>query len=325
MGHLARLFFLLLPTFLLSSPANSAVQGNDFIEVFEQLSGKHPGVRKGHAKGVCALGSFSPSKESALYSHANLFSGQDIKASIRFSMAGGNPYADETARSPRGIGVQFSLPNGAVHNIAGLTTPVFPGKDPETFLGLLKTLLPNEQGKVDFAKLAEYRQAHPSTLPQFNWLQSHNPPSSYSRAQYFGIHAFYLVDEKGQKTKFKWRLVPDEGELPLTEEQMAQLPKSFLAKKLQQELSDGQRSFDLQAIIGEAQDPVNDPSQAWPESRKVISLGKLTMHSAGDDHCEKINYDPNVLAKGVLPSSDPVLKLRSVAYAISFAKRLSGN
>ena len=324
-SKLKKLSILLLPAIMQSQMVSAEVQGNDFIQVFEQLSGKHPGVRKGHAKGVCALGYFISSQEAMQYSSSRLFSGQKIKANIRFSMAGGNPFADETARSPRGVGIQFSLPDGSIHNIAGLTTPVFPGKDPQTFLGLLKTLVPNEQGKVDFAKVSQYRQDHPSTQAQFNWLRTHNPPSSYSRAQYFGIHAFYLVDEAGHKTKFKWRLVPVAGELPLTSKQMEQLPSSFLAQRLDQELSEASVTFELQAIIGQEQDQTRDPSLAWPESREVVSLGMLTLDRSGEESCDGINYDPNVLASGILPSDDPVLKLRSAAYAISFGKRLSGN
>ncbi|QYK02112.1 catalase family peroxidase [Shewanella psychrotolerans] len=324
-SKLKKLSILLLPAIMQSQMVSAEVQGNDFIQVFEQLSGKHLGVRKGHAKGVCALGDFIPSQEAMPYSSSRLFSGQKIKANIRFSMAGGNPFADETARSPRGVGIQFSLPDGSIHNIAGLTTPVFPGKDPQTFLGLLKTLVPNEQGKVDFAKVSQYRQDHPSTQAQFNWLRTHNPPSSYSRAQYFGIHAFYFVDEAGHKTKFKWRLVPVAGELPLTSKQMEQLPPTFLADNLKQELITDSVQFELQAIIGHDDDVTDDPSLFWPKDRLIISLGLLTINQSGDSSCDEINYDPNVLSKGVEPSDDPVLKLRSTAYAISFGKRLSGN
>jgi catalase len=40
--------------------------------------------------------------------------------------------------------------------------------------------------------------------------------------------------------------------------------------------------------------------------------------------CETINYDPLVMADGIAPSNDPVLRFRSPAYAVSFGKRLSG-
>jgi catalase len=40
--------------------------------------------------------------------------------------------------------------------------------------------------------------------------------------------------------------------------------------------------------------------------------------------CEKINFDPLVMADGIAPTNDPVLLFRSPSYGISFAKRLSG-
>jgi catalase len=45
--------------------------------------------------------------------------------------------------------------------------------------------------------------------------------------------------------------------------------------------------------------------------------------TSGGDACTIINFDPNVMSAGFLPSDDPVLKMRSPAYAISFGKRLS--
>jgi catalase len=40
--------------------------------------------------------------------------------------------------------------------------------------------------------------------------------------------------------------------------------------------------------------------------------------------CERINFDPLVMADGIAPTNDPVLQFRSAAYAVSFAKRLGG-
>ncbi|WP_404339854.1 catalase family peroxidase [Pseudoalteromonas mariniglutinosa] len=299
------------------------VNGNDFIKVFEQLSGKQPGIRKGHAKGVCATGTFTPTPGARHYSTSQLFT--DIaQANVRFSMAGGNPNAVETDRSPRGIGVQFTFKNGAVHNLAGLTTPVFPGKDPATFLGLLKTLVPNEQGQIDFSKVAEYRQQNPSTLGQFNWLQKNNPPASYAAATYYGIHTFFFINEQGEKQKFKWQLVPEKGEKPLTDEQLQHFPDTFLAKQLVDDLTNGVMTFSLQAVLGKQRDAETDPSVMWPAEREVIELGKLTLNNSGGERCQLTNYDPNLLSDGIIASDDAILKLRSTAYAISYAKRYSG-
>ena len=60
---------LVLPT---ASFAEQPVNGQDFINLFEKLSGKQPGYRKGHAKGVCAVGTFTPNQAEKQYSILSL-------------------------------------------------------------------------------------------------------------------------------------------------------------------------------------------------------------------------------------------------------------
>ncbi|MDN0082329.1 catalase [Crenobacter sp. SG2305] len=65
----------------------------------------------------------------------------------------------------------------------------------------------------------------------------------------------------------------------------------------------------------------------WPANRKEVKIGTLTITSATPQNgaeCEKINFDPLVMADGIEPMNDPVLLFRFSAYAISFGKRLSG-
>lgn len=40
--------------------------------------------------------------------------------------------------------------------------------------------------------------------------------------------------------------------------------------------------------------------------------------------CEPVNFDPLIMADGIAPTNDPILLFRSPAYAVSYAKRLSG-
>jgi catalase len=79
--------------------------------------------------------------------------------------------------------------------------------------------------------------------------------------------------------------------------------------------------------LGEPGDSEDDPTLAWPDARKKIKVGTLTIKSATPQkgaECERINYDPLVMADGIAPTNDPVLQFRSPAYATSFAKRLGG-
>jgi catalase len=149
----------------------------DFIDAFRALSGEHKGIRKGHAKGVCAQGEFVPS-EQARTLLASPFSGAGMPAQLRFSMAGGNPRVPDSARSPRGLAAQFQLPDGTLHHLAMLSTPVFGAKDPDSFLGLLRAQRPGPDGKPDAGRIAAYREAHPDTRPQAEWLASNPPPGA---------------------------------------------------------------------------------------------------------------------------------------------------
>ncbi|SEH65965.1 catalase [Rheinheimera pacifica] len=298
-------------------------QPNDFIEVFAKIFGEHKGIRKGHAKGVCATGDFTASAEATARFDAALFSGSAIPVSYRFSLAGGNPAAPDYASSPRGLAAQFTLADGSKHNIATLTTPVFGAKDPENFLGLLQASVPSADGKPDIAKIQAFRTAHPDTQPQAQWLAANPPPWSYATAEYFGIHTFYLVDKGGEKVKIRWHLQPKDGVKGLSAKEIAQQNADFLDGRLKQRLADGAVEFDWIISFGEAADSENDPSVQWP-ARPTLNAGTLRINTSGDGSCVNINFDPNVLSGGFSASDDPVLRMRSPAYAISFGKRLSG-
>ena len=85
--------------------------------------------------------------------------------------------------------------------------------------------------------------------------------------------------------------------------------------------------WDMIVYVGEPGDSQDNASVSWPEARNHFKAGTLkiiqAMSQSGAE-CEKINFDPLVMANGIAPSNDPLLLFRSPAYAISFAKRLSG-
>ncbi|WP_100656704.1 catalase family peroxidase [Alteromonas flava] len=306
------------------SNVNAEPSPNDFIELFEKLGGQHKGQRRAHANGVCAAATFTPNKALAERSTSALFSAETLPATVRFSMGSGNPSADQRANGARGMAIQINLPDGSKHHIVGNSTPVFAAKDPATFFGLLENLLPNPEGVVDYQKVGAYIATHPSTQPLAQWQQVTPPPYSYGTSKYFGLHAFYFVDGKGERQVFRWHTTPDAGERLLTTEEKQALPELFLSDHLQQQFNADGVSFTIHATLGQPEDTTIDPSQAWPADRETVEFGKITLNAVGGDACTPINFDPNVVSAGFATSDDPVLKMRSPAYAISFGKRLSG-
>lgn len=300
----------------------------ELIEVFEQQFGRHPGQRKGHARGFCASGEFQPAPTARGFARTPWLAGPTLPVLARFSMAGGNPQAHEASRSPRGLGLQFRLPDGGVHQMALLSTPVFGARDPDTFLGLLRAQLPAPAtGKADPARVEAFRQAHPDTRPQAAWLAANPPPWSYATAAYFGIHAFLVERPGGDWQLVRWRFEPVDGVRGLGPEELQSAPPAFLQARLRERLATGPVRFRLLATLAAPGDTLDDPSRAWPSGREEQELGELRLlvaEAAAGGACVGVNFDPNVLAEGVRPGADPVLRMRSAAYAISFGRRLQG-
>jgi catalase len=312
-----------------SAQANTAppekVTAAQFIDIFEKLGGKYPGFRKAHAKGVCATADFTPAQDSKYFSKADLFSQTTLPAVVRFSIGSANPSSDERIPGVRGMAVQIKTPNGRVHTIAGNSSPVFTGKDPETFFGFLQSLAPDETGKPNPARIGAYIAANPSVQAAAMWSRTTPAPASFANTPYFGLHTFFYQDKSAEKIKYRWHITPDLGNVGLSAEEAAALPSEFLADKLAAQMADPDTtvSFTLTATIGEESDTNTDPSMLWPEEREQVLMGKITLTEVGGKACDGLNFDPNLLSAGFTPSEDRVLRMRSPAYGISFGKRLS--
>lgn len=312
----------------LAMAADNEVTPEQALTAIEGAFGVNPGQRRNHIKGSCAVGEFVGSKEAVPYTRSALFSGKPVPVVARFSLSGGNPKAPDTAKSVRGMALQFTLPGGALHNMAMLNTPIFGAASPQTFLDLMLALQPDAAtGKPDPEKMKAFKAGHPDNLAQSEYLAANNPPTSYANSAYWGIHTFKFINRKKQTTLVRWRFVPQDGEKRLTDDELKTAGANFLEQALIARAQQGPVRWDMMLTIGAAGDPEDNPTLAWPEDRKQVKVGTLSLTAAMPQKgaaCEPINFDPLVMADGIAPTRDPVLLFRSPAYAISFAKRLGG-
>lgn len=315
-------------TSLLAQGAASApseqVAADEVVRAMQDNFGVTPGERRNHIKGVCAVGEFVADPAAARYSRSDLFSGKAVPVVARFSLAGGNPKTPDTAKNPRGMALQFDLPGDAVQHMTMINTPMFGAATPRTFLDQLLAAKPDPAtGKPDPGKLEAFRASHPDNRAQAEYLRTHNPPPSFADSAYFGIHAFRFIDEADKVTLVRWRFVPQDGEKQLSDEQLKSMPPNFLQQELIDRTGEAPVRWDMLVTIGEAGDPEDDPSVLWPEGRKQFKAGTLTIAKAMPQTgaaCEKVNFDPLVMADGIAPGNDPVLLFRSPAYAVSFGQ-----
>jgi len=296
------------------------------IDALERAYGRHRGLRRNHTKGVGARGVFVGNPEASVYSRSALFSGATIDVVARFSLAGGDPEASDAERSPRGLGLEFRMPDGGLHHMTLLHTPMFFATTPKTFLDKFVALAVDPKtGTHDPAKLTAFQASHPDIASQVKFLAANNPPASYASCSYYGIHTFKCVDARNAMTLVKLRFAPQDGDEALTDAELATAPRDFLEKALIERLAKGPARWDLILTIGEPDDEQLDPTVLWPAGRKEVTAGTLTLTSAAPAAVagsNKINFDPLVMADGIEPTDDPILLFRSASYATSFTRRL---
>lgn len=308
--------------------AEQEVSAVEVVSAIEDAFGVTPGQRRNHTKGTCATGEFVGRPEAVAYSRSPLFSGRALPVVARFSLAGGNPNAPDTARNPRGMALEFMLPDGNLQHITMLNTPMFGAARPETFLAqMIAQKHDQATGKPDPAKLKAFRDSHPDNAPQAEFLAKNNPPVSYANSAYFGIHTFKFIDRDNRTRLVRWRFVPQDGEQRLSDAELKTAPATFLEPALIERTRHGPVRWDMVLTLGEPGDPEDNPTLAWPEGRKEVKAGTLTISAAMPQPgaaCEKINFDPLVMGDGIEPTDDPILLFRSPAYAVSSAKRMGG-
>lgn len=313
---------------LFGGPTQAQVAADQVVATMEALFGVTPGERRNHTKGTCAAGEFVGRSEAKQVTRSALFSGAPIPVVARFSMPGGNPKVPDTARSPRGLALEFRLPDGKLHHMTMLSVPVFGAASPQTFLDDLQSRLPDPAtGKPDPQRIAAFRASHPDTKPLAEFLAKNNPPAGYATVGYFGIHTFRFVDSADRATLVRFRFVPQDGEKRLTDDELKTLPANFLEAGLIERVRSAPARWDLLLSIGQPGDVEDDPTVQWPGDRRELAVGTLSIASAAAQPgaaCEKVNFDPLVMADGIEPTKDPVLLFRSPAYAQSFGRRLGG-
>jgi catalase len=333
----ARIAFLTLasttstvPMLALGATApGTEVNAPQMIDAFEGTFGIHPGQRRNHIKGTCAAGEFVGTAEAAALSRSILFSGKTIPVVARFSLGGGNPDVPDAAAAARGMALEFHLPGGALQHITMINVPIFAAASPASFRDAILAAKPDPStGQPDLGKLEAYAATHPDAMALTALASHHTPTANYYQTTYFGIHTFKFIDAKATEHLVKWRFVPRDGTKEMSAAEMKAAPHDFLEKNLIERTRKGPAVWDMIVYVGEPGDPQDNPTLAWPETRKHFTAGTLNITEATAQQkgmaCEPINFNPLVMADGMAATNDPILLFRSPAYAVSFAKRLSG-
>lgn len=301
------------------------VTAQAFTDSIEATGPAHPGFRRAHSKGVCVGGVFQGTPEGAALSSARVFQQPQVPVLGRMSIGGGDPHGADANARVRSMALQLRSDDGQEWRTAMNSFPFFAVPTAEAFLEQTRAGIPDPvTGKPDPAKMAAVLEKYPSARAFQQWAKSAPWSSSWANTQYNGINSFRFKSADGSTHFVRWSMRPQAAFEEMGPEKRAGAGADYLADELQQRLAAGPVRWDMWVTIANEGDPVDDPSQVWPEDRRQVKVGTLSLTSMqpqAEGACRDLNYDPLILPDGIAASADPILAARSAVYAHSFNRR----
>ena len=294
-----------------------------FTDGFEYVNGVHSGFRRNHAKGVGVFGFFESNGNGVRLSEALVFRPGRVPVIGRVSLGGGHPYAADLPEAVRGLGLQFSLPDGELWRTAMIHLPVFPFSTAEAFYEQMFASQPDPgTGKPDPARMAAFLARHPETARAFTIIKGQPVSSGFGNSTFHGLNAFRFINSAGNSIPVRWLFTPMQ---PFEAARAsADQDKNFLFDSLIAQIHRQPLRWRLIVVVGQPGDPTHAATIAWPEEREHVDVGMLTLDRVESDDTSAatdLNFDPLVLPAGIAPSNDPLLSARSAVYSQSFARR----
>jgi catalase len=305
------------------APASQKSLAEQLVDAFNAVFGLHAGVRANHAKGVVLEGTFTPNASAASVSKAAHLQKRKVPVpvTVRFSDGSGLPTVPDTDEMPRGMAVKFTLPDGSKTDIVVLSFNGFPVATAEDFRDFLLAIAASGPDAPKPTAFEQFLNAHSSAKA---FVEAPKPPPvSYATLPYFGINAFKFTNAKGTATLGRYQLQPVAGAQYLTKEQVSTMGPDYLTNEIRERARSGPIKFKLLVQVAERDDKVDDPTIAWPESRKKVELGTITITKAvADSHAaeKKLLFMPGALVPGI-EAADPMIAARSAAYIVSLSRR----
>jgi catalase len=316
------LFILAIQVGLFAQSAPDLAQ--QIAEVMSQGPSGKAHQRFIHAKGIVCDGTFQASPDAAAISLAAHFAGGPVPVIIRFS--DGAPDASVADNSPdanpRGMAIRFGTGRGT--DIMAISHNGFVVGTGEEFLALEKAIAASDSSQSHPSPVEAFLASHPRALKFVQDLT--RIPMSFATESFYSNNALIFVNSKGERRAGRYFIIPLDGPQYLDEAAAKAKSPGFLSEELGARLRKAPVKFRLLLQIADPGDQTSDSTMVWPEARKKVELGIITITSVNADSAaaeRKLAFDPTRLVDGIELSDDPLPALRSRVYVYSVAGRLS--
>lgn len=320
-------FALGLAVLLTGTPAPLLAQDTpveeQIVDALQAAFGKHPGKRANHAKGIVVEGTFQPAPSAASITRAAHLQATQVPVVARFSDATGIPdIADGSPMAnPHGIAVKFRLPDGSDTDVVINSLHFFPVATPEEFRDFLLAAAATKPDSPKPTRLDDFLASHPAAVRAGATTRT---PASFATEEYFGINAFRFINKAGEAQFIRYVMEPLAGVSHVTPEDAAKRPADFLIADIQERLQKEPVHFRFLAQLAQPEDPITDATRPWPEDRRRVELGTLTLTTVtpnNEEAAKTLLFLPGQVTDGIEASDDPLIAARDAAYAVSFSRR----
>jgi catalase len=314
---------------LLASPlalgAQTTSLPQQIADVMIQLAGGvHPGLRFTHTKGLVATGTFTPAPTAKSISRAAHLQDAAVPVTVRLSDGSGLPNIPDNNdnASPHGMAIRFALPGGAYTDIVANSHNGFFVGNGEDFLALLKAIAGTNAKSSHPSPIEAFLGTHPAALKVV--LDSKAAAKSFENLDFYGNNAFIFVDAAGNKRAGRYQIIPVAGVVKLDSAAAAKKTPDYMFDDLKRAIAKGPVKYTIFAQLANPGDPTNDGSKVWPDDRKRVELGTISLDKIAPNNAalqKSLAFNPLIITNGISLSDDPLPSLRSAVYALSVAHR----
>ncbi|WP_103310196.1 MULTISPECIES: catalase KatB [unclassified Pseudomonas] len=315
------------------------LQDVQLIQKLQRFDRERIPERVVHARGTGAHGTFTVSDDLSDLTKAKVFAaGQVTPVFVRFSAVVHGNHSPETLRDPRGFATKFYTADGN-WDLVGNNFPTFFIRDAIKFPDMVHAFKPDPRTNLDDdSRRFDFFSHVPESTRTLTELYSNSgTPASYREMDGNGVHAYKLINAKGEihYVKFHWKSLQGLKNLDPKEVVKVQgQDYSHMTNDLVNHINKGDfPKWDLYVQVLNPQDLAKfdfdplDATKIWPgvPERKVGQMVLNRNPANVFQETEQVAMAPANLVPGIEPSEDRLLQGRVFSYADTQMYRLGAN